>query len=235
MRRGRHGDPDDDVGEGGPEVSDEQRVRTMAGWIGVEISKSRVRTPGKAGYGLYRARGQRNTAGGWVMSEWTPYVMGLGAIESAVEASIRNGAPSGPGSFIAGGRVVPTRWTSAYQGRRDLGTCANGGKAWPFHAGPPTAVDFDVPVAVTPEFAAEVSALDALLGAGLVEMTHVEGCLCDDDRYTAACIRATMPARQRQREANAAFQAEHLQARKRGLALRYAAKRARLGGEGQPS
>jgi hypothetical protein len=275
---------------------DEQRVRTMAGWIGVEISKSRVRTPGKAGYGLYRVRAAAERH--WHVPHpkveadgpWTAYAYTLGNIRWSVRAAIAEGTPAGPGPLrlLSGPEQldrpivsVPTRWTSAYRGRRDLGefalsrgengpVCANGGKAWPFHAGPVTdmrqeptmgqlaqrmvdrgfpvvpmpglqgvvrmasereAEDVQAeklePVAVRPEYAAEVTALDALVGAGLVEMTHVEGCLCDDDRYTAACIRASMTPRQRQKTDNAVFHAEHMERRAYGLEARKAAKLSR--------
>lgn len=193
--------------------TDEQRVRTMAGWIGVEISRSRVRTPGKPGYGLYRVRGERNTAAGWVKSEWTAYALGLGAVRSAVETSIRNGAPSGPGSFITGAGVVPTRWTAAYRGRRDLGVAA--------------------PVALRREFGDQVEAVAALVDAGSVAMTHTAGCDCSGtERLTAACVRATIEretVRSRQRAANAAFQAEHRERRDYGLRRRHAEKLARGG------
>jgi hypothetical protein len=210
---------------------DEQRVRTMAGWIGVEISRSRVRTPGKAGYGLYRVRGSRahltrreladlepegvTPDGQAERFPWTAYAFTLEQIERAVQYAISRGTPQGPQGFdvrLSEGSstdlvTVPTRWTTAYRGRRDLGA---GGEP--------------VPAQVKPEFAAEVSALDAFVGAGLMEMRHVEGCACDDDRYTAACVRETTTPRQRQRADNAAFQAEHLEARAHGLRARYAAK-----------
>jgi hypothetical protein len=122
-------------------MSDEQRVRTMAGWVGVEISKSRVRTPGKAGYGLYRVRGyrvredRRRGASGIGRSvqvaepgEWTAYAFALGQIERAVSVAIQNGMPSRPADMVLALEDrdqtlvrVPTRWTSAYRGRRDLG------------------------------------------------------------------------------------------------------------------
>ena len=94
--------------------------------------------------------------------------------------------------------------------------------------------DEPIPVAVKPEFAALATAVDSLVGAGLLEMRHVEGCLCDDDGYTAACIQETATGRQRQRAHNQAFQAEHLRAREWGLVQRYAAKQRRLRGR-QPS
>lgn len=129
-------------------MTDEQRVRTMAGWIGVEISKSRVRTPGKAGYGLYRVRGSLpvvwsirrgeteidRSPGQGQPTLWTPYAFTLPMIRACVEDAIRAGMPDGPGwlRLRAYGHgwsdpadtVVPTRWTTAYQGRRDLGADA---------------------------------------------------------------------------------------------------------------
>lgn len=113
----------------------------MAGWIGVEISRSRVRTPGKAGYGLYRMRGSmakgqtrigQGTLYAFEETEWTAYAFTLDAIYLAVQNSIQGGTPVGPASLmveVAGWRpgdgepyrTVPTRWTQAYRGRRDLG------------------------------------------------------------------------------------------------------------------
>lgn len=185
-------------------MSDEQRVRTMCGWVGMEIGKSRVRTPGRAGYGLYRVRGQRNTANGWQWSEWTAYALGLGAVESAVQAAIRNGAPSGPGSFITGAGVVPTRWTSAYPGSRTLGTGA-----------------------------ARLS-----VGAGLRDATTTDACeallvrlvdgMGDRGRFfwydELSYVSASPAVRQRQREANAAFQEQHRERRDAGLRSRHATK-----------
>jgi hypothetical protein len=170
---------------------DEQRVRTEAGWIGVEISKSRVRTPGKAGYGLYRVRtaavphwhvGQPPDA---PAGEWTAYAFTLEAIFEAVQTSIQVGTPEGPfplkllsdvGDGVhKAGHSIPTRWTSAYRGRRNLGVAA--------------------PATVRPEFADELSALAALLDAGLVEMDHAEGCACrGTEELTAECVRWTLEA-----------------------------------------
>jgi hypothetical protein len=177
-------------------VSDEQRVRTMAGWIGVEISRSRVRTPGKAGYGLYRVRGSvahrtlaelAGLSAGAVTEDgkaergpWTAYAFTLRAILAAVEAAIECGQPNGPATMRIAGQMefgpvtaaVPTRWTSAYRGRRDLGVSGS----------------------------AELgrrSAVGEVLGGTV---------------------------RQRQRAANAKFQAEHLRRRAYGLKRRYEAK-----------
>lgn len=189
-------------------MNDEQRVRTMAGWIGVEISKSRVRTPGKAGYGLYRVRGERNTAGGWVKSEWTAYALGLGAIESAVDAAIRNGSPSGPGSLITGVGVVPTRWTSVYRGSRTLGT------ERPIGA---FGASFEVPCDDETE-------PDGERCTGVVRYGP------DDPQARCSVCGgwrgrfAPLTARQRQRMHNAEFQAEHKIRRDYGLRQRHARK-----------
>lgn len=166
----------------------EQEVRTRAGWIGVEISRSRVRTAGKAGYGLYRVRAmpQSTDLPEDLDEMWTAYAFRLDAIEANVRWAIEQGTPSGPAPMdlmeditmpaIDGKRrrwVVPTRWTSAYQGRRDLGC---------------------VPVAVRPEYAAELDALVALIDAGLVVMEHEDGwCGCEGmTKLTARCVRRTL-------------------------------------------
>ncbi|MET0417461.1 MAG: hypothetical protein ABW022_15725 [Actinoplanes sp.] len=128
-------------------MATEQEVRTRAGWIGVEISRSRVRTPGKPGFGLYRVRGSVGMT--WSearefpraeraedlhgrRTEWTAYAFVLTEIELAIKASIEQGTPSGPGMLMlmpskgSGPALpvafkVPTRWTQQYRGRRDLG------------------------------------------------------------------------------------------------------------------
>jgi hypothetical protein len=229
--------------------SDEQRVRTMAGWIGVEISRSRVRTPGKAGYGLYRVRAAAERH--WHVphppvgsaGEWTAYAFTLGEIDRAVRDAIERGTPSAPGRMIvdwpsarpgAAWLALPvlTRWTSAYRGRRDLGKFQvprgrNGEVRAPMTVGEAEALV--TPAAVKPEYVAELDALAALLDAGLITMVHVEGCACVDPpaKMSAACVRATMPLRMMQRLDNAVFQAEHLERREHGLKARYAAKEAR--------
>jgi hypothetical protein len=72
----------------------------------------------------------------------------------------------------------------------------NGGKAWPFHAGPATADDYaaePIVVAVRREFVEEVSALAVLVDEGLMEMIHTDGCVCEGTRrLTAACVSNTM-------------------------------------------
>lgn len=180
----------------------EQRVRTMAGWIGVEISRSRVRTPGKPGYGLYRVRGQERYAaqdsmtGRWTEpgatrpTEWTAYAFTLEVIDAAVRNSIEQGRPEGPmelrlveaGSAVrtgslgyAGGVVVPTRWTPAYRGRRDLGV--------------PVA-----PASIRTEVGHRLTAIAALVDEGLVLMRHdPQSCACSGTaRMTMRCVDLTM-------------------------------------------
>lgn len=248
-------------------MSDEQRVRTMCGWVGVEISRSRVRTPGKAGFGLYRVRGSagRPWRGARELEQagvprsavtedlhgehglWTEYLFELDAIKTAVETAIAGGTPARPLDLVMyhpspkqarGDRpamLVPTRWTSAYRGRRDLGV-----------------PEVAVPVMLRPEAAYRVGALAALVDEGLVQMWHVpDGCVCEGtSALTMACVDLTMDdpdargrirqrqadqarqhstARQRQREANDEFQRGHLERRAHGLRARYAAKELRNG------
>lgn len=166
----------------------EQRVRTEAGWIGVEISRSRVRTPGKAGYGLYRVRPTpRSTDLPEDLDQtWTAYAFMLEEIRAEVEVAISAGIPVAPSDLWlrpadGGGPVgVTTRWTSAYRGRRDLGV--------------------PEPVALKPEFVAELDALAAVLDAGLVRMRHdPDGCHCADPpaAMSASCVQLTMGAIER--------------------------------------
>lgn len=55
------------------------------------------------------------------------------------------------------------------------------------------AEDAVVPARIRPEYAAELTALVALVDEGLVVMTHVEGCTCSGTaRFTAECVRLTM-------------------------------------------
>lgn len=104
-------------------ASDEARVRTMCGWIGVEISRSRVRTPGRPGYGLYRVRGSVGRA--WIETRelprsavtkdlhgergpWTAYAFTLEQIEQAVQGVISRGEPYRPPSL----KLAPsTEWS----------------------------------------------------------------------------------------------------------------------------
>jgi hypothetical protein len=212
-------------------MSDEQRVRTMAGWIGVEISKSRVRTPGKAGYGLYRVRPMaRSTDLPEDLDEaWTGYAFTLEEIEREIEVAIGAGIPAGPADLwlmpAAGGdRVgVTTWWTSGYRGPRTLGVV--------------------VPAELKPESVHRVSALAALVDEGLVVMQHdSQMCTCSGTaKLTMRCVDLTMAdepsreavrvrqaagltARERQRKHNTAFQAEHKVRRDWGLQQRHARK-----------
>ena len=242
---------------------EEQRVRVKAGWVGVEISKSRVRTPGKTGFGLYRVRtaAERHWHVGEPPAvpagEWTGYLFELEAIENAVDSAIQTGTHAKPGDLILfhpspkqarrdkPAMLVRTRWTSAYRGRRDLGTrrdlrrdledlecedpVVRAAAARLDEAVHGIVSDARLAVEVKPEYAAQVGALAALLDAAVIEMVHVEGCSCrvSEQRFTAACVRATMPDRMRQRAENAAFQADHLRRRAHGLEQRYQQKRAR--------
>jgi hypothetical protein len=171
---------------------DEQRVRTEAGWVGVEISKSRVRAPGKPGFGLYRMRlapyrtTERDGHPSVTAGEWTPYAFTLEQIAEGVRGAIEQGTPAGPYWIRIPhpnqqpGRdwpdtVVATRWTQAYRGRRDLGV--------------------SVPATLSREFAAELDALAPLVDEGLIQMQHVEGCACSrtgTDSLTAVCAQRTL-------------------------------------------
>lgn len=108
-------------------MSDEQRVRTMAGWIGVEISRSRARRRDNDEYGMYRVRGSAVDQGTVRFTEWTPYAFALSEIERAIQDAIRAGRPEEPDWLRAKPTLygppvaVRTRWTSAYRGRRNLG------------------------------------------------------------------------------------------------------------------
>lgn len=191
---------------------DEQRVRTEAGWIGVELSKSRVRTPGKAGYGLYRVRGSILTTiaqgSGPSFREavcpagWTSYAFTLDEIARSIEEAIGYGVPAGPRDMVLnrsnpkhGERpavIVPTRWTSAYRGSRVLG------------------------------LRGEAEAVAALAGAGLDPRPTDEASM--DVALLSYDPEVRETARQRQRAANAEFQREHVEARAHGLEARHRAK-----------
>lgn len=182
---------------------DERRVRTVAGWIGVEISKSRVRTPDRAGYGLWRVRGSvmvtvqefTDFRSGTITvkhrpAEWTGYLFELEAVWQALAAAISQGTPAGPADLVLyhpnpkQGRdrpaiLVPTQWTSAYRGPR------NG-------------------AAMNAELDANRERVHLPVGAGVPDTV-----------------------RNRRRAANAAFQAEHKLRRDAGLEARHAAKLSR--------
>lgn len=188
-------------GDHGMTEVDERRVRTVARWIGVEISKSRVRREDRPGYGLYRVRGSQGRAltSGRIhhrapieveTGEWTGYLFELEAVWSALDVAISQGTPAGPADLVLyhpnpkQGRdrpaiLVPTRWTSAYRGPRN-GAAMNG------------------------ELAANRERWSRPVGAGVPDTV-----------------------RTRRRAANAAFQAEHKPRRGAGLAARHAAKLSR--------
>lgn len=184
-------------------MATEQEVRTRAGWIGVEISRSRVRTPGKAGYGLYRVRTAAERH--WHIphpvvtpaGSWTAYAFELDVIDAQIENSIGMGTPESPAdlhlprSRVAPGEVpyvtVPTRWTHRYQGRRDLGA------------------DLERLERTDPAVGAALRSYDAM----------------------SQSIRSGT-VRSRQREQNREFQAVHKVARDHGLKKRHAEKLARL-------
>lgn len=188
----------------GPEL-DEQRVRTHAGWIGVEISKSRVRTPGRPGYGLYRVRGSVARSCGcgkgrgehvWAPGEWTAYAYTLAGVDVAVRRAIELGMPDRPGALTMQldpepGVEVPTRWTSAYRGRRNLGVRSLG------------------------DDLAELERSDPAVAAAAASYETAKQAILEGPVPTV---------RRRQREQNAAFQAEHKVRRDHGLAKRHAHK-----------
>jgi hypothetical protein len=139
--------------------------------------------------------------------EWTPYAFTLDAIEANVRWAIKHGTPDGPGAWhlvedisrpAVDGKwaqhVVPTRWTSAYRGRRDLGV------QW-------------LPDAQMTR-ACQTMALDWVAAMSYEEM--------DRWRLAREPIRQTL--RDRQRAANAEFQAAHLLRRAAGLRARHAEK-----------
>lgn len=204
---------------------DEQRTRTIAGWIGVEISRSRVRTPGKPGYGLYRVRGSMpvqwsirhgkteidRSPGQSEPTLWTAYAFTLSIIAAAVRNSIDQGRPEGPmmlhlveaGDAVKTGEggyaamhKVPTRWTSAYQGRRDLGV-----QAEPISA----SIKPGVADPVTGELVPDIESVISEAG---------------ERRITASV---------RRRALNRTAAREFAERRKHGLVRRHAAKSARLG------
>lgn len=210
-------------------ATDEQRVRTMAGWIGVEISKSRARKRGNPDYGLWRVRGseryadQDSVTGQWTEpgamrpTGWTAYAFTLEAIGAAVESAIVQSRPAAPGALKVAGRrfdvgdlvaTVPTRWTPAYRGRRDLGVLADTSRCT-HEIGQPCPV-----------------------GASMGEHAHeASGCDMGGRPHPGPCRQAAIgegvlreTPQSRQRAQNAEFHAEHTERRKHGLARRHAEK-----------
>jgi hypothetical protein len=217
-------------------MSDRDRVhegmaRRMAASIGVEMQRSRSRTPSADGYGLWRVRGSWREMepcpgavdGGpaWVpivrVGKWTGYMFTWQAVWDAASRAIRLGVPDRPGAMtvqlVPAAEVpdeatwpeVPTRWTSEYRGSRVLGL---GGEA---------------------------EAVAVLAGAGLdPRPTDAEGLDVALLRYDPE-VRANfapetttaLSADQRRRAANREFQAAHKPRRDAGLTARHAAKLSR--------
>jgi hypothetical protein len=176
---------------------------------------------------------------------WTAYAFTLAEIRTEVETAISVGIPAAPSDLwlrpADGGSPVgvPTRWTQAYRGRRDLGVrgqkiegerrkvAQRGGDPAP------------IPVRIKQEYADELNALAALVDEGLVQMRHVGDGTCGcrgTSSITAACARLTMgdareakreTVRTRQRAANVEFQREHIKRRAVGLERRHATKLSR--------
>lgn len=222
-------------------MADEQRVRTMAGWIGVEISKSRARKASNPEFGLYRVRGSKHrdpfdfgrprmVAGDempdirkFVPTEWTAYAFTLTAIRGAVEAAIEQGRPAGPGMLRVAGRrpdmgdmvaAVPTRWTQAYRGRRDLGVEREAGRraAAAMHERQAAAGECSHGLYETCPYGLSMGEHDHSL--------EPFGCDKGGEPHLGPC----MTARQRQREQNAEFHREHLKRRAWGLKQRHRRK-----------
>jgi hypothetical protein len=216
-------------------VMDEQRVRTEAGWIGVEISKSRVRTPGKAGYGLYRVRGsagrtwretrelERSAVTEDLHGErgpWTAYAFTLEEILTEVHVAISAGRPDGPSALILRPAdktlcelvTVPTRWTSAYRGSRTRGSSS-------------ASVGADVRAEV-PDIISE-SFTPPSVGT---EVRYDPYGITRNDGGQETPPRETV--RQRRRAANAEFQRQHDIDRRRGLVQRHQSKLDRMRGTG---
>jgi hypothetical protein len=202
----------------------------MCGWVGVEISKSRKRKAGDPEFGLYRVRGSMpvvwsigpgdaeidRSPGQSQPTLWTPYAFTLAGIFLAVQNSIQGGTPAGPTSLtieVANWkpgdglpyRTVPTRWTSNYRGRRDLGV-RGGELKW----------------GVKTEAARGLS-MRVWNGMSTAEQQDRGMAQMLDRNYLRNKFSLQTP-RQRQREQNAEFHAEHLERRKYGLRARYAAK-----------
>jgi hypothetical protein len=196
----------------------ERTVRTRAGWIGVEIGKSRVRTPGRPGFGLYRVRGSRLSDVGLPVlhgphagqvartiepTEWTGYLFTLAEIDRALTEAMDGprADPRAPGGLHLqpdGSRPgvlpyrIPTRWTSAYRGPR------TGRETW----GPISAEGYTT-----------VHSRRVARGA--------------PDPVTGSRSSVMMPpdtVRTRQRQYNADYQEKRKPARDAGLAARHASK-----------
>lgn len=158
----------------------EAQVRALAAEVGVEIGKSRVRTPGKPGHGLYRVRGSwvdrepnlakagNPSAPAWRaivrQGEWTGYLFTLAMIRICVDDATRWRTPAGPGPLLlrpdgtgwssAPTYAVRTRWTCTYRGRRDAAEAAREAR-----------VSEPVAVRVRPEVAETLNALATETGA----------------------------------------------------------------------
>lgn len=221
----------------------ERAVRTRAGWVGVEISRSRARRRDRADYGLYRVRTAAERH--WHVphevtvpaGEWTAYAFTLPMIDACVDDAIREGTPVGPGALRLRAygtgwsdpptAVVPTRWTHRYQGRRDLGATGQGVG----NVGPPSSVGAlcEHPIGV-------------MCPAGLSMGEHVheaEGFDCAGRPHLGPCVPVepvaarSVTVRQRRRDANREFQAQHAVRRAHGLERRHQAKLSRRGSNQQ--
>lgn len=211
-------------------MTDEREVRTRAGWIGVEISKSRARSPRNPEYGLYRVRGSMPVL--WSIKQgdaeidrspgqgeptlWTAYAFELDVIAAQVTNAIELGTPDGPAELhlpkrrIERGELpyvtVPTRWTSTYRGRRDLGSVRRAELIWGVKTEAAAALSVRVWESMTTH---------EQQWHGMAQML--------DRNYLRNKLAFSTP-RQRQRAYNAAFQREHLKRRKWGLRQRHARK-----------
>jgi hypothetical protein len=215
-------------------VPSEQEVRTRAGWIGVEISKSRTRMPGRPGYGLYRVRTMpRSTRLAEDLDEmWSAYAFTLGVIDAAVRNSIEQGMPAGPmelrlveaGSAVGTGgggyaamHTVPTRWTQQYRGRRDLGADHAAEVVWDAFRSRRAAMTHRCPLS---------SDGGQCRGTVRIAPEAEVGTCTVCGRESDRAFRAVTTG-QRRRLANRRFQAEHKLRRDAGLAVHHARKLSR--------